>query len=75
MNDSKLPTETNSNNVSPGVAALLSLVLPGAGQIAKGQVMNGLAWLCFVVLGYMMLIVPGLILHFCCIIGASSKSK
>lgn len=57
---------------SPGVAAVLSLVIPGAGQMYKGQVGSGLIWLVFVVIGYMALIIPGLILHLCCIIGAAS---
>jgi len=55
-----------------GVAAVLSLVIPGAGQMYKGQVGNGLAWLVFVVLGYLALIVPGLFLHMLCIFGAAS---
>lgn len=57
---------------SPGVAAVLSLVIPGAGQMYKGQVGNGLAWLLVVVLGYVFFVVPGLILHLCCIVGAAS---
>ena len=57
---------------SPGVAAVLSLVIPGAGQIYKGQILNGLVWLVFVVVGYVMLILPGLFLHVCCIVGAAS---
>lgn len=56
---------------SPGVAAVLSLVLPGAGQIYKGQIFNGLVWFVVVVVGYVMLILPGLFLHFCCVVGAS----
>jgi TM2 domain-containing membrane protein YozV len=56
----------------PGVAAVLSLVIPGAGQMYKGQVFNGLLWLIFVVIGYAMFVVPGVILHICCIIGAAS---
>lgn len=56
---------------SPGIAALLSLVLPGAGQIYKGQVGNGLVWLICVVLGYALFIFPGLILHLLCIAGAA----
>ena len=57
---------------SPGVAGVLSLVIPGAGQIYKGQVFNGLLWLVVVVAGYIMLIVPGVILHILCILGAVS---
>jgi TM2 domain-containing membrane protein YozV len=55
-----------------GVAALLSFLIPGAGQMYKGQVANGLVWFVFVVIGYCALIVPGLILHLFCIIGAAS---
>ena len=38
----------------------------------KGQIFNGLVWLVFVAIGYYMLIVPGVILHLFCIIGAAS---
>ena len=57
---------------SPGVAAVLSLVIPGAGQMYKGQVLNGLVWLVVVVIGYVMFIGPGVILHIFCILGAAS---
>lgn len=55
-----------------GIAALLSFLIPGAGQMYKGQVGNGLVWFAVVVIGYFALIVPGLILHLFCIIGAAS---
>jgi len=57
---------------NPGIAALLSLVLPGAGQMYKGQVGNGIAWLVFVLIGYILFVLPGLILHLLCIFGAAS---
>jgi len=57
---------------SKGVAAVLSLVIPGAGQMYKGQVLNGMVWLFFVVFGYVLFILPGVILHLCCIAGAAS---
>lgn len=56
----------------PGIAALLSLVIPGAGQIYKGNIITGLLWLVTVVVGYMAMFVPGLVLHFICIILAAS---
>lgn len=62
---------TASPNWSPGVAAVLSLVIPGAGQMYKGQVFKGLAWLLVVAIGYVAFILPGVVLHVCCIIGAS----
>lgn len=57
---------------NPGMAAVLSLVIPGAGQMYKGQVWNGIVWLIFVVIGYAAFVVPGLFLHLFCIIVAAS---
>lgn len=57
---------------SPGVAALLSFLIPGAGQLYKGHVLRGLLWFLFVGLGYLLLFVPGLILHFLCIVLAAT---
>jgi TM2 domain-containing membrane protein YozV len=55
-----------------GVAAVLSLVIPGAGQMYKGEVGAGLAWLFFTILGYLAYILPGIILHLICIGSAAS---
>ena len=57
---------------SPGVAALLSFLIPGAGQMYKGHVGAGLAWLFFVFVGYSLFIVPGLVLHLICILTAAT---
>lgn len=56
-----------------GIAALLSLVIPGAGQMYKGQVVGGLLWLVFVIVGYFAMVVPGIVLHLICIASAASK--
>ncbi|MGE0756074.1 MAG: hypothetical protein AB7O38_03600 [Pirellulaceae bacterium] len=52
------------------VAMLLSLVLPGLGQLYKRQAINGLVWFIIVLSGYFAFIVPGIVLHICCILGA-----
>ena len=65
-------TAVHHQKWNPGVAAVLSLVIPGAGQMYKGQVGNGLVWLICVIFGYMFFILPGLILHLFCIVGAAS---
>lgn len=65
----------NPAGKNPGVAAVLSLVIPGAGQMYKGQVGNGVAWLIVVTLGYVLFVVPGLVLHLVCIIGASRPAR
>ena len=57
---------------SPGLAAVLSFFLPGLGQLYKGQIINGVVWFFAVMFGYAALILPGLILHFFCVLGALS---
>jgi hypothetical protein len=57
---------------NPGVAAVCSFFIPGLGQMYKGQVLNGLFWLFIVAVGYVLYIIPGLILHLLCIFGAAS---
>lgn len=57
---------------SSGTATLLSFIIPGAGQMYKGKVGAGIAWLIFTTVGYGLLIVPGVILHIICIVKASS---
>lgn len=57
---------------NPGIAAVLSLIIPGAGQMYKGHVVRGLMWLAVVSIGYASIIVPGLLLHVICILMAAS---
>ena len=57
---------------SPGLAAVLSFFVPGLGQLYKGQILNGIAWFLFVGMGYLALVLPGLVLHLFCILGAAS---
>jgi TM2 domain-containing membrane protein YozV len=60
---------------SPGVAAVLSFVIPGLGQIYKGQIPRGLVFLLVTVIGYVMLIVPGVIIHIFVIFDAYNSSR
>lgn len=55
---------------NPAIAGALSLLLPGLGQMYKGQPFNGILWLVLVFVGYMAMVVPGLVLHLCCVVGA-----
>lgn len=57
---------------SPAKAAVLSLVIPGAGQMYKGQILNGLAWLILVIAIYNLIVLPGFLLHLICVYGAAS---
>jgi hypothetical protein len=60
---------------SSGVAALLSFFWPGAGHIYCGEVGAGLGWMMATFIGYVAFIVPGIILHICCIVAASNTAK
>ena len=54
---------SQSSTWSPGIAAVLSLVIPGAGQMYKGNIFSGLLWLLFVFIGYGLFVILGLILN------------
>lgn len=55
---------------SPGVAAVLSFLIPGLGQVYKGQIGLGLVLLIITIAGYMALIVPGVVIHIGVILNA-----
>lgn len=58
---------------SPALAAVLSLLVPGAGQLYTGNVISGLLWFVLVAAGYS-LILPGLFLHMICIATAAGSA-
>lgn len=60
---------------SPGVAAVLSFLIPGLGQIYRGKILAGIFWLILVSIGYLMFVIPGVVLHFICILCAASKPR
>lgn len=46
-----------------GMAALISLFIPGGGQMYRGQVGRGVCWLVAAIFGYFLFIIPGLLVH------------
>lgn len=67
---------TNSSNpvnmkVDNSIAAMWSMMLPGLGQLLKGQVMPGIVWAFFVGFGYFAFFWPGLMIHGLCILDAA----
>lgn len=56
----------------PGVAAVLSLVVPGAGQMYRRRITEGFAWLVGIVIGYAVLNVLGFPFHVWCVYNAAS---
>ena len=60
---------------SPGVAAVLSLIIPGAGQMYAGRIGWGLGWLVSVVVLYIVVFPLGAVLHIVCIFAAASSAR
>jgi len=52
---------------SPAAAAAMS-VIPGLGHVYKGTPLVGLGWLAIVTAGYSAFVLPGLVLHGCCVL-------
>jgi hypothetical protein len=63
-----------THHPNPAVAGALSLLVPGAGQLYAGRPIAGVSWFVAVTLGYLMLIVPGVLLHILCIASAVSAA-
>jgi len=57
---------------NPALAAVLSWAVPGLGQLYKGQFIKAIVWFFLEGVGYLALILPGMLLHFFCIVGAAS---
>jgi len=59
---------------NPALAAVLSLIVPGAGQLYAGRPVSAVLWFVVVSVGYLLLIVPGVVLHAICIAAAASAT-
>src|SRR5690606_21589762 len=56
-----LPLELETRQApSPAAAAVLSMIVPGAGQLYAGRPISGITWFALVTMGYLLLIVPGI---------------
>jgi TM2 domain-containing membrane protein YozV len=61
----------NREPFNSGVAAILSLFVPGLGQMCQGRTITGLLCLVLIPLGYLAFIIPGLVMHLACIVDAA----
>jgi TM2 domain-containing membrane protein YozV len=66
-----MPDLIRERRFNPLIAGVLSVVIPGLGQLYKGQLFRAIVWFCMVGLGYFLLVVPGIILHVLCVAGAA----
>lgn len=70
MRLSHVPLAIRHRTPSPFLAAGLSMLIPGAGQLYAGRVISAILWFLVVSAGYA-LILPGLVLHLFCMAGAA----
>jgi hypothetical protein len=70
--DAPLAHEVRPANAA--VAAVLSLIVPGAGQLYAGRPVSAVVWFVVVSIGYLLLIVPGVLLHAICIASAAAAT-
>jgi TM2 domain-containing membrane protein YozV len=52
---------------SPGIAAVLSVVIPGLGQVYSGRLLAGGIWFLATTLAYSAILIPGFLVHAFCI--------
>jgi hypothetical protein len=60
---------------NPAAAAVLSLIVPGAGQLYAGRPLAAVAWFTLVTMGYLLLVVPGMLLHIVCVASAAAAAN
>ena len=51
----------------PGIAAVLSVLLPGLGQVYCGRLLAGAVWFLATGLAYWAIVFPGFLVHAICI--------
>jgi len=56
-----------------GVPAVLSFLIPGLGQLYRGQIAAGFLWLAIVIAGYVACLIPGILLHVICVAAAAMR--
>jgi hypothetical protein len=52
---------------SPGIAAVLSVLIPGLGQVYSGRLLSGGVWFLATSFSYWAILLPGFLVHALCI--------
>ncbi len=52
---------------SPGIAAVLSVLIPGLGQVYNGRLLAGGLWFLATTLAYSAVLLPGFLVHAFCV--------
>lgn len=74
MRLSHVPLAIRHREPSPLLAAGLSMLIPGAGQLYAGRMISAILWFLVVSAGYA-LILPGLVLHLFCMASAANAAR
>lgn len=64
-----------TNAPSPGIAAVLSAVIPGLGQVYGGRLFAGAMWFLGTAAAYSLVLVPGFLVHAVCIWSAFDGAR
>lgn len=60
---------------SPGVAAVLSVLIPGLGQVYAGRLGAGAAWFVATGFAYWAILIPGFLVHAFCVWSAYESAR
>lgn len=60
---------------SPGLSAVLSVLLPGLGQVYSGRLLAGALWFLATSLSYWAILLPGFLVHALCVWSAYQSAK
>jgi TM2 domain-containing membrane protein YozV len=59
----------------PGIAAVLSVLIPGLGQVYGGRLLAGGLWFLGTGLAYWAILVPGFLVHALCVWSAYQSAR
>ncbi|MBW2267392.1 MAG: hypothetical protein JRH16_02355 [Deltaproteobacteria bacterium] len=59
----------------PGIAAVLSVLIPGLGQVYAGNLLTGALWFLATGFFYWMILLPGFLCHGFCVWSAYQAAK
>ena len=60
---------------SPGVAAVLSVLIPGLGHVYAGRLGAGAVWFLLTSFAYWAILVPGFLFHALCVYSAYESAR
>ena len=60
---------------SPGVAAVLSVLIPGLGQVYAGRLGAGAVWFLATSFAYWAILIPGFLVHALCVWSAYESAR